>query len=405
MIAQESLKDVLQAAQQPDVVDFIVKLRRELHQYPELLFELPKTSAIVRKALDDLGVKYTAGIAKTGVVATLGTGQAPVVALRADMDALPLEEDVDSPFRSTHPGKMHACGHDGHTSMLLGAAKLLKAREADLQGTVKLVFQPAEEGGAGALRMAEQGALEGVEAVFGFHVNPGTPTGFMASRPGTLLAAAGQFEIQVTGRGGHGAMPHLAADPIVAAAHIVTSLQAIVSRETDPLQSRVVSVTRISGGFANNVIPEAVTFGGTYRAFTVESFQSLRQRILELVTMQAAVHRCNASVDFQDEASPAYPPTINDEGAYQFATRTAARMLGPEAVSVAEPIMGGEDFSFFLERVPGCMLWLGIRNETLGSVHTLHSPQFQLDENALPIGAAMHVALAEEYLKQKAVHT
>src|SRR5678815_769422 len=240
--------------------EWMVALRRQLHRHPELAYEEFQTSALVCKTLDELKIQYQTGFAVTGIVATLGQGNGRAVALRADMDALPIHEAADVPFRSEVDGKMHACGHDCHTAMLLGAARLLKTREAELPGVVKLIFQPAEEGGAGADRMCDEGALHSpdVEQIFGLHVWPGATTGVVMGNPGVLLAAAGAFEITVRGKGGHGALPHLAIDPVSCAAKIVIELQTIVSRETNPFVPTVVTVGSIHGGDAMNVIPEEV---------------------------------------------------------------------------------------------------------------------------------------------------
>lgn len=358
------------------------------------MYEEIKTSQLVRQTLDELAIAYQSPLAETGVLATLGDGNGPCVALRADMDALPIHEEADVSFRSEIDGLMHACGHDCHTAMLLGAARLLKEREADIHGTVKLIFQPAEEGGAGGQRMRDEGVLErpNVQRIFGLHVWPTLPVGDFGSRAGVFLAAAGQIEIAIHGRGGHAAMPHLAVDPVVVAAKIVTELQTIVSRELDPLNPGVVSITAIlSDGEAYNVIPERVTLRGTIRAISIQTLEQIQHRVRDIATAVAAAHRCEAQMTMPGHD---YPPTVNDAKCWNVARQLAAELTGAEHVEEMEPVMGGEDFAFYTEQVPGVFVALGVRNEDQGAIYSVHHPKFKVDENALPLGVAMHVAFA-----------
>jgi IAA-amino acid hydrolase len=334
------------------------------------------------------------------VVATIGSGQ-PVVALRADMDALPIQEPAGAAFASRTPGVMHACGHDGHVAMLLGAGRLLKAAEPRLRGTVRLLFQPAEEGGAGGDEMVRAGALGGAAAAFGLHLMPNLPTGTLGTRAGTIMAGSVQFKVTVTGAGGHAAYPHLAADPVVAAAAAVGALQTLVSRTTSPFASAVVSVTRLDAGHAYNVIPDAATFGGTIRAATDADMARLRARLEAVVAGQAAALGCTAEVDWMQEAHPYYPPLVNDPDAAAFLAGVGASLLGAAAVDAAtEASMAGEDFAFIAAAVPSAFGFLGTRNASAGSVHGLHTAQYVLDEGALPLGAALHAALAARFLER-----
>ncbi len=378
--------------------EWIVAIRRELHQYPELGYQEFRTSELIRQKLDELGIPYRYPVAETGVVATLGNGDGPCVGLRADMDALPIQEEADVPFRSQHEGRMHACGHDCHTAMLLGAARVLKQREAEIRGTVKLLFQPAEEGGAGGKRMREEGALDDphVERIFGLHVWPMLPTGTIGSRTGTFLAATGSLAITVVGKGGHAAMPHLAVDPIATAAKVVCELQTIISREVDPLQGGVVSITMVHGGEAFNVIPPEVQMRGTIRSLTGAGLEFLKQRVREIATHVAAANRCEAQVEFPGND---YPPTVNDAHLWSVAQEIGRELLGDSNVQEVPPVMGGEDFAFYTEQVPGCFVALGIREESQGAVYSVHHPKFKADEDALPIGSALHVAFALRSLR------
>ncbi|GAQ79540.1 peptidase M20/M25/M40 family protein [Klebsormidium nitens] len=397
------LDGYLKEARQQDVASWITGIRRELHQYPELMYEEVQTSALIRKTLDSLGIKYKYPLGKTGVAATLGTANGPHVALRADMDALPIAEAVESEFKSKNEGKMHACGHDGHTSMLLGAARMLKAREKELKGKVTLVFQPAEEGGAGARLMMDEGlfADDKPDFVFGLHVDPSLETGRVSLTPGTVLASSGAFIAKISASGSHAAFPHLTADTIVTASAVVGSLQTLIARKLDPLEAGVVSVTMIHGGTALNVLPPEVEIGGTFRSLTMEGHHKLQQWIEHTITQQAAVHGCNSSVDFLEDRHPSYPPTVNDAAATAYARSILEQVVGAENALPGTPWMGAEDFGFFTQRFPSCFFMLGVKKPGTDSAAKLHTGTFGLDEDALPIGAALHTALAEQYLKSE----
>ena len=369
----------------------IVALRREIHKEPELGFDTKKTAEKVLAALDGLPLEIQTGVAENGIVATLkGEGDGPTVALRADMDALPIHEETDLPFASGTDGKMHACGHDGHTSMLVGAAKALSGMRDRLNGTVKFIFQPAEEGGGGGRVMVEEGVADDVNSIFALHLWPGLPFGVAATKGGPIMAAADAFEMTVRGSGGHGAMPHLAADAIVIAAHVVTALQTIVSREVDPVAPAVLTVGEIGAGSAFNIIPETARLGGTVRTFDTDLRERMPERIEELAKGVAKGMRGDAELDYKFS----YPVTSNDAGAAKLALGVAGELFGEESVEeLVHPSMGAEDFSYFLEKLPGAFIWLGV-----GDVSGLHTPKFAFDEEILPRGAALLTALALESL-------
>ena len=375
---------------------YATQLRRELHACPELKWGERETATVLERELAQLGVHFTR-VVGTGIVATLGAGS-PVVALRADMDALSVGGRV-----------FHACGHDAHMAMLLGAARLLKARQDRRQlpaGTVRLIFQPAEEGGAGGAAMVDAGAVTDVQAMFALHVMPyaGQPTGTLASRPGTIMAASTAWQVRFEGRGGHAAMQHSNVDPVVAAAAAIGVLQTLVSRETSALDSAVISATFMHAGSDGmfNVAPTHADVGGTLRALSDATFVRLQARMQDVLHHVAAAYGCNATLSFVPDGRPRpYPPTVNDVSAWAFARRVSASVLGETAVSdLAEPIMAAEDFAFYRFTVPHtAMLFIGAYNASAGAVHALHSPQFTLDESVLPYGAALHAALALSFLQ------
>lgn len=396
-----------------DIADWTVKNRRSLHAQPELLYDLSSTSAYIRSVLDSLNIPYVHPVARVGIVATIGTGASPCVGLRADMDALPIhEEDGSCPYRSKSDGRMHACGHDAHVAMLLSAARMLKAREAELKGTVKLIFQPAEEGGAGGLAMIQDGLLDvepKIERAFALHVWPGAPAGEVLTRVGTLMAAAGFFHATMTGHGGHAAMPHTTTDPFMCVTAALSGLQTIVSRNVHPVEAGVVSNTFVNGGAAYNVIPDTVAMGGTIRSLTKEGYRFLDERVAEVLKGAAQMGGCklNLTVSSFDEdclynPAPAgapgactFPPTVVAKSAFAIAKDAAVALVGKERFrGRAEPTMGGEDFAYILEKVPGAMLFLGIGNATLGTDVNLHNPKFRMDEDQMHLGAALHVEMA-----------
>lgn len=367
----------------------LVAIRRDLHRHPELAFAEHRTAAVVEDHLRKLGLSPQR-LAGTGVIADIaGRGAGPTVALRADMDALPIEEASGVPFASEAPGKMHACGHDAHTTMLLGAAERLVARRQGLNGTVRLLFQPAEEVGLGAKAMIEAGALEGVSSVYGLHNAPWLPVGTAAVRPGPLLAGAARFDIAVSGVGGHAAMPHTTADPVVAGAAIVSALQTIVSRNVDPLQSAVITIGRFHAGHAHNVIPDRAELTGTLRYFAPELAERLPALIRQRAEQLAAAYGCTATVAVTDRI----PVVWNEERTAAVAEVALTGVLGKERVLPMDPVMGSEDFAAYQEHVPGTFFWVGS-----GGPYGLHHPSFTLDEGCLPVGADLLAAVAEAAL-------
>ncbi len=382
--------------------DQIVTWRRTIHQQPELSFTEVKTARLVQSVLHDLGIEAEAGIAKTGVVGHI-EGSGPKVGLRADMDALPILEENGTDFDSQRAGIMHACGHDAHTAMLLGATTILKgfADEGRLPGSVRLLFQPSEENRdennqSGGELMVLEGAVDGLDAVFGIHVSPEMDVGTIGSRAGGLLAAGDSVEVVIRGVGGHGAMPHLANDPLILTAHFLLAVQNIVSRRLDPIESGVVSLTTIHGGTAANVIPDEVKLTGTMRSMTPEVRQQLRD---ELRRACGVVEALGGEVDLTIRHG--YPPTVNDVEATEIAFGGLKNLLGDENVTEERPLMGSEDFSYMSERVPGCFLMLGTHNPKWAQHYPVHTSTFRMDEGALAIGAASLATLAVEWMQQK----
>jgi len=383
-----------------DVTEQVIALRREFHSHPELGFQEEKTAARVSAFLSERGIEHRTGVARTGVLATIRGGAAgPAVLLRADMDALPLSEANEVPYRSRRDGLMHACGHDGHVAMLLGAADVLHRMRDRIPGTVRLAFQPAEEGLGGAQPLIAEGALADprCEAAFALHLWNSLPAGSVGLKEGPAMAAVDEIRIRIVGRGGHGAEPMDTADPIVAASHVVTGLQTIVSRNLDALDTGVVTIGAIHGGKAHNIIPEIVEMTGTLRSFRQETRELLRRRVREVTASIASGLGCRGEV----EVIESYPATVNDPEMTRFARRVAGDVVGESRVVASKAVMGGEDFSYFLQAVPGTFVFLGSNNVEKGFVHPHHSPQFDFDEAALPVGVELLCALAIRWLSER----
>jgi amidohydrolase len=374
------------------VAEWATSLRREIHRHPELGFEEVRTAALVERELDALGIEHRR-VAKTGVVGVIrGALPGRTVGLRADMDALPIDEESGEPFSSEVTGCMHACGHDAHTAMLLGAARVLQSERGALQGNVVLLFQPAEEGPGGALPMIEAGVMDAeprIEAVAMLHVDVRLDTGGVSITPGPVNAAADEFYVTLRGAGGHGAAPHKALDTIPCAAATVLALQNIAARETDPLASVVVTIGTIAGGYRNNVIAHSVKLGGTVRTTDPEVRDAMEARLRRIVDGVADAYGCSAELD----VIYGYPPVVNDVGLARAFTGYV-RENTPIVVHALPPTMGAEDFAYFAQRVPGLLVRLGVRDEASGAVHNAHSSRFRIDERALPVGIAALVSFA-----------
>jgi len=371
------------------VIDGVIGLQREIHADPEIGFDTVRTAARVASPLRHAGLSVREGIGRTGVVADLDVpGARRRIALRADMDALPMDEETDLPHRSRNPGAAHQCGHDAHTAMLVGAARALATVRDRLPVSVRFIFQPNEEAlPGGAPAMIEDGCLDGVDRIFGMHVWPLLDTGSLGVRAGPTMAQPDTFEVTITGKGGHAAAPHGCIDPVVAGAAIVQSLQTIISRNVDPLESAVLSVTIFDAGRADNVIPERVRIGGTIRSFRDEVGEQVRRRFAEVVEAVARAYGCCAEV----KMTIGYPVLVNDAASCDEAERSISGEL-PVRRDLS-PSLGGEDFAYYLRRVPGAFLFLGNRDEEKGIVHFCHHPRFRVDDAAMPIGVRAWLAL------------
>jgi amidohydrolase len=379
-----------------NVLEEIVGLRHEIHENPELCYEESGTAQRVLEHIEKIdGLEIRTGVAETGIVATLGADKTgPCVALRADMDALPIEETNDVPYKSKVPGKMHACGHDGHTSGLVGAVKVLSEIRDELEGPVKFIFQPAEEGGAGGKRMCEEDALENpkVDAIFGFHGWPGLQQGEIGIRPGAFLASSDTFDIMIDGTGGHAAFPHLGVDPIVVASHAITAIQSIVSRNTDPLNSAVVTVSEIKAGTTYNIIPQTATLKGTIRALDETVRQTTHARLKTIVEKTAEGFGAKAEVTTRF----GYPITYNHANACDYATGIVDGIDGLTGQDML-PVMGGEDFSYYSERIPAMFLALGVRPPDRDTYPNLHQSDYDFADGAIPLGIRLHVEVARRF--------
>lgn len=376
-----------------------IDIRRQLHKFPELSWQETKTTEYIADELRQLGLAVTTWEGETGVLGVLcGTQSGATVALRSDIDALPIEEQNNVAYRSQNKGAMHACGHDAHIACLLGAASILVKFKHLIKGTVKFIFQPAEESGGGASLMIKRGVLTqpDVGAIFALHSQPSLPAGTIGLNDGLIMASNDPLFISVKGKGGHGAMPHQTRDPIMAVASIIQALQTIISRQIDPLAAAVISFGTISGGLASNIIPEQVELTGTVRATNAKLREELRQKITNLATDIAAAMGTVATVRFEK----GYPPVVNPADLVLFCQQSLQKLLVHNNIVKFAPVMVTEDFAEFQEQIPGVLLWLGVGNPTEGNARQLHNPFFDINEQALLFGAAVLSQLAYAYLDQ-----
>ena len=376
--------------------DEMTEWRRDIHQHPELKFEENRTSDLVAAKLEEFGIEIHRGLAKTGVVGTIRNGDGPSIGLRADMDALPLEEKNTFRYASSNPGKMHACGHDGHTAMLLGAAKHLASKKK-FKGTVHFIFQPAEEGGGGGELMIKEGLFEmfPADSVYGLHNWPEMPAGIFGVGSGPIMAAADNFDLIINGLGGHAAMPDKCIDPIVIASQVVNALQAIPSRNTHPVDSLVISVTQIHSGDAYNVIPDSVTMKGSVRTFQTETRKEIPSSMLRVAEGVCQAFGANCELNYM----LGYPATVNSVPETDISAKAVVDLLGEDnIIRNPTPSMASEDFSYMLEKRPGCYVWLGIGSKEGVSTELLHSSRYDFNDDVLTIGASYWVKLVENEL-------
>jgi amidohydrolase len=378
-----------------------VDLRHRLHRIPELGYQEHETARTIRAELTELGIEHIDGVADapTATVCVIGDPSKPCVALRADIDALPILEQTGLPYASIHRGMMHACGHDGHSATLVGTAAALHAIQGDLAVCVKLVWQPAEEGGGGAEKLVKAGVLDGrlgprVRAIFGLHGWPGLPVGCVATKPGPLLAATDVFKATFIGKGCHGAFPHFGLDPIVAACEAVLNLQHIVSRDIDPTEPAVVTVGMIRGGTATNIIPDEAVIEGTTRSLGEAVRKFLRNAVARRCNGIAAAAGCTARIEW----TPGYPATVNDPEMADYVARMTRQFLGPDRfIPAARPSMGGEDFAYYLQEVPGCFFLLGVEPAGQRGYHSLHSDKYDFTDAAIPVGIRLFTELVRHF--------
>jgi amidohydrolase len=383
-----------------ELVPDLIAMRRDLHAHPELAFEEVRTSGIVAQRLRSLGLEVQMGIAKTGVIGLLRGGAsqpgAKTIAIRADIDALPIHELNEIDYRSQVDGKMHACGHDGHTAIALAVATLLSKRRAELKGNVKFLFQPAEERLSGAKPMIEEGAMEAVDGILGLHLISTYPLGHVGVRAGTVYASADRCVFTVHGKGSHAAMPHEAVDPIVIAAHMITALQTLISRETSPFSPAVVTIGIVNAGTAFNIIPETAVLQGTLRAFSTEHRAKLLRRMQELTGGIASAMGGSCQVELVDGC----PPCTNDAAMTAVVHKAAVASVGEQAVDSGEDVMhtASDDMAYFLNAAPGCYFLVGGHNKEKGGAYPHHHPRFTIDEDALPVGVEVLTRAALEFL-------
>ena len=372
----------------------IIDTRRDIHMHPELAFNEHRTSALIADRLTSYGLSPRTGVGKTGVIADLHINKSTkMIAMRADMDALPIQETGSFEFKSKNDGIMHACGHDGHVAMLLGVARALTSDPSKLKNSIRFIFQPAEEGLGGARYMIDDGALEGVDEIYGSHLWNYQPSGEIGIQSGPVMACADIFTICITGRGGHGATPHTSNDAVIVASTLIQSLQTIVSRDTNPLESTVVTIGKINGGYNFNIIADKVELHGTTRAYSQKNRELIKNRMATIIKGIEKMYNVSISLDYED----GYPPTINSELPTEIALSAAREVVGDNA-KPPYLTMGGEDFSYFANEVPGCFFFIGsapLNQEPMSTPH--HCSHFNIDENALLIGASTFVRIAESF--------